>query len=92
MLDALKKLEYRGGRDGIIYFLCDVISNNEITIQDAEIICSHAPGRRSLSVNDLISYCLTFGWINVEIDVISISSSLAMWNSDKEGLDRKAHV
>lgn len=89
MLDVLKKLEYQGGSEGLLFFLCEVIGNNGIRTQDAEIICSHAPERRYLSVKDLLGYCLTFGWVTVEADVISISPSIAMWNSDRTKLNKE---
>ncbi len=87
MLDELKNLEYHGGKDGILFFICDVIGHSEITIRDAEVICSHAPGKRQLSVVDLINYCLAFGWINVEADIVSLSPSITAFVNDKDALN-----
>lgn len=89
MLDGLKKLEYHGGKDGLLFFLCDVIGHDGIGTWDAEVICSHIPGKLQLSVADLISYCLAFGWINVEADFICLSPSFAMFISDKNELNEK---
>lgn len=56
MLEELKNLNYHGGKDGLLFFLCDVIGRTGVSIRDAEVICSHAPGKRQLSVEDLVSY------------------------------------
>ena len=58
MLEELKNLNYHGGKDGLLFFLCDVIGRTGVSIRDAEVICSHAPGKRQLSVEDLVSYCI----------------------------------
>lgn len=76
MLDELKNLNYHGGKDGVLFFLCDVIGNSQIKVHDAEVICAHAPGKRYLSVRDLIEYCLAFGWIHLEEDAISVVPSI----------------
>lgn len=89
MLDELKNLEYHGGKDGLLFFICDVIGHSGITIRDAEVICSHAPGKRQLSVVDLIRYCLAFGWINVETDIVSLSPAFIEFVGDKNALDEK---
>ena len=89
MLDELKKLEYHGGKDGLLFFICDVIGHSKITIRDAEVICSHAPGKRQLSVVDIINYCRAFGWINVEADIVSLSPSIAAFVSDKNVLNEE---
>ena len=89
MLEDLKNLNYQGGKDGLLFFICDVIGRNEIKIRDAEVICSHAPGKRYLSVKDLISYCLVFGWIDAGSGVVSVSPSFKAYISDKEALNEK---
>ena len=87
MLDELKNLNYHGGKDGVLFFLCDVIGNSQIKIHDAEVICAHAPGKRYLSVRDLIEYCLAFGWIHLEEDAISVVSSIGEMLHDKDVLN-----
>lgn len=87
MLEELKKLKYNGGGEGLLFFLCDVIGNNPIKIRDAEIICAHAPGKHYLSVEDLIDYCLAFGWIQLEADTVSVSPKLKAILHDKETLN-----
>ena len=89
MLDELKNLEYHGGKDGLLFFICDVIGCNGITACDAEIICSHAPGKRLLSVADLVNYCVAFGWIKIESDFLRISPPLTAFINDKNALNEK---
>lgn len=89
MLDELRNLKYHGSKDGLLFFIRDVVGHSEIRIQDAEVICSHAPGKRQLSVEDLISYCLAFGWIKVEADIVSLSPSFVACASDENALNEK---
>lgn len=89
MLDELKNLNYYGGKDGLLFFFCDVVGKNEIRIQDAEVICSHAPGKRHLSVGELIRYCHALGWIKVEEDVISLLPRFVTLSYDKEALNHE---
>lgn len=88
MLDELKNLEYHGGKEGLLYFLCDIIGRGEIKVRDAEVICSHAPGKKYLSVEELIRYCLALGWIHISGDVISVVPSIIHLIGDKEKLNK----
>ena len=65
MLNALKNLKYRGGKEGLIFFICDVIGINGIKISDAAVVCSHTPEKRCLDVESLIKYCSALGWIRI---------------------------
>ena len=87
MLEELKNHKYHGGKDGLLFFICDVIGHKKVTIKDAEVICSHAPGKRFLSVEDLISYCLAFDWIDTDANTISLASSIVTYLDDKEALN-----
>ena len=87
MLEELKKLNYHGGKDGLLFFICNVIGRNEITLRDAEVICSHASGKRQLSVEDLVSYCLALGWIKKEADILTIIPEFEPFLGDKEVLN-----
>ena len=87
MLDALKNLKYHGGKEGLLFFICDVIGSGQIKIRDAEVICAHAPGKHYLSVGDLISYCHALGWIEILEDVISVSPAIAILLNDKNQLN-----
>ena len=87
MLDALKNLKYHGGKEGLLFFICDVIGSGQIKIHDAEIICAHAPGKHYLSVGDLISYCHALGWIDVSEDVVSVTPVIAELLNDKDKLN-----
>lgn len=92
MLDELKNLNYRGGKDGLLFFICDVIGHDGIRIRDAEVICSHAPGRRYLSVEDLIIYCHALSWIKIDGDTLLLVSSVAAHVSDKDNLNEQLIV
>lgn len=87
MLDALKDLKYHGGKEGLLFFICDVIGSGRIKVRDAEIICAHAPGKHYLSVGDLISYCHALGWIEMAEDVVSVSPTIATLLNDKNKLN-----
>lgn len=87
MLEELKNLNYHGGKAGLLFFICDVIGRTGVTIRDAKVICSHAPGKRQLSVEDLVSYCLALGWIKKEADVLTIIPDFAPFLGDKEVLN-----
>lgn len=87
MLDELKKLNYKGGKEGLLFFLCDVIGTDHIKISDAEILCSHAPGKGYLCIESLIGYCATFGWIEISKDIVSVSPAISMFLNDKVKLN-----
>ena len=87
MLDELKNLKYHGGKDGLLFFFRDVLNHGRIRIRDAEVVCSHAFGKRQLSVRDLIRYCIAFGWIKIETDTISISPSFDICVNDADELN-----
>lgn len=89
MLEELKNHDYCGGKEGLLFFICDVIGKNRINRRDAEVICSHAPGRLHLSGADLICYSNAFGWVQIEDDVISLSSSLTAFTDDKAMMNEK---
>ena len=50
MLDVLKNLKYLGDKDGILFFICNVIGSRHIKVKDAEIICARSPRKHYLSV------------------------------------------
>ena len=89
MLEELKNLNYHGGKAGLLFFICDVIGRNEITLRDAEVICSHASGKRQLSVEDLVCYCFTLGWIQKDGDVLRVSPSFEHLLDNKEALNEE---
>lgn len=87
MLDVLKNLKYLGDKDGLPFFICNVIGSSQIRVKDAEIICARSPGKHYLSVEDLISYCHTLGWIQISEDVVSASPDIVPLLNDKEKLN-----
>ena len=87
MLDELKNLNYQGGKDGLLFFLSDVIGTGQIKISDAVILCSHAPGKRYLVVESLIRYCVAFGWIQLSADVVTLKPEIVEFLADKDKLN-----
>lgn len=87
MLEELRNLEYHGGKEGLLFFLCDVIGNKHVTIRDVEVICAHTPGTYYLSVNNLIVFCSTFGWIQFEEDKLSASSDILPFISNRQKMN-----
>lgn len=87
MLDELKNLNYHSGKDGLLFFLCDVIGTGQRKISDAAVLCSHAPGKCYLALESLISYCAAFGWIELSDKVISVSHSISKLLNDKAKLN-----
>ena len=89
MLEELKELNYNGGKEELLFFICNVIGHNSIKTRDAEVICAHAPGRRFLSVRDLINYCLIFGWVQIDNDKLFLPPGIANITNDKDLLNVK---
>ena len=87
MLDELKNLNYYGGKDGLLFFLCDVIGTSQRKISDAAVLCSYSPGKCYLALESLIRYCEAFGWIELSDKIISVSPSIAKLLNDKAKLN-----
>ena len=73
----------------MLFFICDVIGRSGVRVRDAEVICSHAPGKRQLSVEDLVSYCLALGWIKKEANVLTIIADFEPLLDDREVLNEE---
>lgn len=87
MLDVLKNLKYHGGKDGLLFFICNVIGSGQVRIKDAEIICARSAGKHYLSIEDLVSYCHALGWIQISEDVLSVSPDIVLLLNNKEKLN-----
>ena len=87
MLDELKNLNYCGGKDGLLFFLCDVIGTGQRKISDAAVLCSYVPRKCYLALENLIGYCAAFGWIELSDEVISVSPPIAKLLNDKAKLN-----
>lgn len=87
MLEELRKLNYQGGKDGLLFFLCDVVGPCQINTSDAVTLCAHAPGRCYLVVESLISYCLAFRWITLSGNVVALQPEIMQLIADKEKLN-----
>lgn len=89
MLEELKNIDYSGGRDGLLFFIREVIGDFVIRIKDAEILCSHAMGKNNYSAGELYSYCRAFDWIKEEDGNIFVSPTLIPYLHDKEKLNKE---
>lgn len=87
MLDELKNLKYLGGKEGLLFFIRDIIGGNQVRIQDAQIICNHTPGKNNLSVSDLVCYCSMFDWIQIFGDTLLLSPNISKFLRDGEKLN-----
>lgn len=87
MLNELKNLECCGSKDWLLYLLDDVIGKNRIKIKDIKIICSHAHGKQPISVDNILAYCLTLGWIQELDDYISLSPQVLRTINNGEDLN-----
>lgn len=76
MLEELKNLNYRGGKDGLLFFLQKAVGTTQKSESDLHIICSHGYEGRFFSSDELIQYCLAFHWINNRDGYYSVSPVL----------------
>lgn len=76
MLDELKRLNYPGRKDDLVYFLQHIIGNNSISLEDIRVLCSHAPAGYQLRADCLIAYCSYFGWLEQD-EVISLHKDIS---------------
>lgn len=63
MLDELKKLNYPGRKEDLIYFLQSIVGSKNLKASDIYVLCAHAPAGYQLRAEALINYCTCFGWI-----------------------------
>lgn len=89
MLEELKRIDYHGGKEGLIFFICDVVGKKAIKVTDAKVICAHAAGKLQIIGDELIKYCSLFGWIYVENEMISVTSELFPIIEDKEKVNNQ---
>lgn len=64
MLDELKRLNYPGRKDDLLYFLQSIVGNNVMEFDDIRVLCTHAPAGYQLRAECLVTYCTCFGWIS----------------------------
>ena len=64
MLDELKRLNYPGRKEELLYFLQTIVGNNIIWLDDIRVLCTHAPAGYQLRAEYLVTYCACFGWIS----------------------------
>lgn len=75
MLNELKKLNYPGRKDDILYFLQVIIGRKSMEYNDINVLCTHAPVGYQLNMNSLVEYCMCFGWIQGE-ELISLTEEI----------------
>ena len=63
MLDELKRLNYPGRKEDLIYFLKSIVGDKFMTLDDIRVLCAHAPAGYQLRADFLVSYCTHFGWL-----------------------------
>lgn len=89
MLEELRNLKYSPTKEGIIYFLTDIVGKNKYDISALNVLCTHAPDRYQLSASYMLSYCLAFGWVLYEDGEYFLSKEIARGVSDKTKLNNK---
>lgn len=87
MLEELKKLNYHGGKDELLFFINDIVGKNVVHIKDAKIMCSYTPGKRYLSVDELCDYCVAFGWICCEENRLKVGDEVISHIGNSEHLN-----
>lgn len=85
MLDELKRLNYPGRKEDLIYFLQSIIGNSIKKIDDIRVLCTHAPAGYQLHAECLVAYCACFGWISKNEDISACTEISAVLND-------KAHL
>lgn len=88
MLEELKRLKSPGTKEDILFFLQAVIGSRSLSIEDIRAICSHAPGKYQLAVNELINYCSFFDWIRFD-SIIFIDEKMKLLINCKEKLNEE---
>jgi hypothetical protein len=89
MLEELRNLKYSPTKEGIVYFLTNIVNNNKYDASALNILCSHAPGRYQLSASYMLSYCLAFDWVLYEEGEYFLSEEIAKNINDKKKLNSK---
>lgn len=89
MLEELRNLKYSPTKEGIIYFLADIVGKNKYDISALNVLCTHAPGRFQLSASHMLIYCLGFEWILFEDEKYFLSKEIVGCINDKTKLNNK---
>lgn len=89
MLEELRNFKYSPTKEGIIYFLYDIIGNNKYDAEVLELLCAHAPGIFHLSSSHLLLYCLAFNWVLFDEDKYYLSEEIKECAFDKKIINNK---
>lgn len=86
MSEDLRNLEFPGGKEDLLCFLREVISDRVLSIEDVQVLCSKIPVRYMLC-NLLIDYCSSFHWIMQNNGNIWIDASLSRYIASEKNLN-----
>lgn len=89
MLEKLKNFKYTPTKEGIIYFVSDILGIHRYDIGVIAMLCNHAPGYYHLSAPDMLNYCLAFRWLLHENDKYFLTEEISKCVSDKVKLNEK---
>lgn len=89
MLKELKNLKYSPTKEGLIYFITDIIGMNKYDINALNVLCTHTADRYQLSASYMLNYCLAFGWVLYEDGRYFLSKDIFNCINDKIKLNIK---
>ncbi len=72
----------------MLFLICNIIGQGSISKKDAEIICAHAAGKGYWPIESLITYCVSFGWVQISDGMLRISPEIYSDLNDKDKLNR----
>lgn len=72
MLNDQKNIDFLSDNNVLLFFLCDLIGNRTLKINDLKIIYSHLHGKRLQSISEVVNYCKQFNWIEISGDEVSV--------------------
>ena len=82
MLDELKRLNYPGRKEELLYFLQSIVGNNIKWLDDIRVLCTHAPAGYQLRAEYLVTYCACFGWISQDEGISACKEIRAVLNNE----------
>lgn len=84
MLEELRNINYTPTKEGIAYFLFDVIGNNRYSADVIKVLCTHAQDSYQLYSYDMLRYGIAFNWICSSEDVYYLSDSYSNCIDDRK--------
>lgn len=65
MLEELKNLKFPGTKDATIFFLQSLAKYGDMSVDDLQVLCAHAPGQYQIVAEQMIKYCQCFELVQV---------------------------